>query len=94
MHPGTKRKLIYAIIAIAAIVVIGVASYNIIMSVNCYPPCQWVAGLIGYCDCPSLIPGPGGISLPEGIPGFPMEAILLGVLVSVVLILTVHRRKT
>ncbi|MFX1318138.1 MAG: Loki-CTERM sorting domain-containing protein [Promethearchaeota archaeon] len=28
------------------------------------------------------------------MPGFPIEAILLGVLVSVVLMLTVYRRKT
>ncbi len=32
MHPGTKRKIFYAIIAIGAIAVISIASYTIIMS--------------------------------------------------------------
>ncbi len=93
MHPKTKRRIIYAIIAIGVIIIVAVIGYETLGPSVCNYPCEWV--FPGRCWCPlpgSSTPPPGGTSLPEGIPGFPWEAALLGILVAVVLVLTIRRR--
>jgi hypothetical protein len=90
MDPGTKRKIIYIIIAMSAgVIIVGLTAYIWITTTCTYPCIMTPLG----CDCPpptipTLPPG-----LPEGIPGFPLEAILLGFFAASFLILGLRRRK-
>ncbi len=93
MHPGTKRKLIYAAIVIIAAVASTALIVYIGTVLNCLPPCQWIAGFFPHCECPFPVPSLRSQGLPGAILGFPWDAVLLGVLVVVVLTLTLRLRK-
>ncbi len=93
MEPRAKRYLIIAIVIIL-IVVFAVLGYELLGPYLCQDPCVWT--FPGWCWCPqpgSGTPQPPEIYIPEGIPGFPWETILLGILTAVILVLTIRRRR-
>ena len=91
MDPGTKRKIIYIIIAMGAgIIIVGFTAYIWITTTCTYPCIMTPLG----CDCgPPTIPTTFPTGLPEGIPGFPPATLLLGIIIAILLSLVIRRHK-
>lgn len=94
MEPRAKRYLIIAIVIIL-IVSFALLGYELLGPYLCQDPCVWT--FPGWCWCPQPgagTPQPPEIYIPEGIPGYPWEAAILGILAAVLLVLTLRRRKS